>query len=137
MSPAFPTISTEIAQTHTIREDGALAVKPRHQWPQHLMIAPDIFIHNATSLVGGAAVGSVVDWDWSVDTLWVSPRALSELGVQDGDDIYVSWSRTCHHGEHEVGQPITVRVVSEWSGNEAMLVVAKNNPLVYCRVYYG
>jgi hypothetical protein len=137
VSPSFPSIDTETAQTSVLRDDGVLAIKPRSQWPKHVAITLDIFTATATSLVVGYAVGSVVDWDWPVDTLWVSPRALAELGVQDGDDISVSWTRTCHHGKHAVGQPVTVRVAPDWNDNEAALVVAKGNPKVYCRVYYS
>lgn len=96
----------------------------------------DVYTGMATLTVAGFAVGSIVDWDWPVETLWLSPRALSELGLQDGCDIGVFWSRTCGHGKHKVGQSVNVRVASGWLGNEAMLVVAQHNPLIYCRVYY-
>ena len=94
----------------------------------------DVFTEKATLLVAGFAVGSVVDWDWPVDTLWVSTRALADLGVQDGEEIGVSWARSC--GQLRAGQPVTVRVASNWHGTEAMLAVARDNPTAYCRVYW-
>ena len=134
MEPNFPDFPAALMQRHIV-VGGVLTRLPQQEWTRHVTDIDDIFFSDATLEVIGALVGSVVDWDCPVDTVWVSPDTSKELGISAGTEGTVGWSRTCHHGTFRVGQPVTIRTSSGWRVGEAILAVAAYNPKVYCRGY--